>query len=490
MEYQINQTRQFYLVANEGSQPYTEVDSTNCYFAFVPITPGMSYDFTLTTADIRCRAATFAAEPTSAGAYGLRTVCPPQTNPSVGFSFYFTAAENENVLVIYGGVSGDGATGRGVFELEETSDPHAYNSVDAIIAAGTKHMTALIKGGSYDDNTYTINDPPAWLKYCGAGSSQITVSGNTWFGITTTGEQIKFNRRDTKMTDLYREDGTLYDYYHFCKLRWGGYSRYNQSGSSYRQEWEIIFVDNGSFMIYAAVIPTTYYDGTFEAAGMTYTKPTVETPYVSFYPLDEEYTEYEIRYEILDVPLPYSRKYLISDGDGKYYTVVTEDDVQRLEEIEVTELTPEVFEESGFDKKPTGTLLSTLANPSVLFWHDSDDEPPVLHINLTALPPVQTVITENVQMLDGTIVGIERVEIDADDAVLFAVSFDGGTTWKGYVNDEWVTLTEALSGVSKNALESVGADAWAEQCVNRTYMFRFILFENCCVNSIVIHYIN
>ena len=23
----------------------------------------------------------------------------------------------------------------------------------------------------------------------------------------------------------------------------------------------------------------------------------------------------------------------------------------------------------------------------------------------------------------------------------------------------------------------------AEQCVNRTYMFRFILFENCCVNS-------
>lgn len=368
-----------------------------------------------------------------------------------------------------------------------------YNTVEEIISAGTTNMTALITGGSYDDNTYTISNPPSWLKFNGALSTAVTASGNTWFGITTTGEQIKFNRRDTKMTDLYCETGTLYNYYNFYKLRWCGYSVWNQSGSSYRQIWEVIFFDTGNFMIHAVTIPTSNYDGTCEVIASqtySYTKPTTDAPYVTFYALDEECTTFEVSYEIIDIPLPYTRKYLLKDGSDRYFTVVTQEGIKLLQEITVTELTPEVFEESGFDEKPDGTLLMQLTSPTMFFWQDSDREPPAFTVTTTAIPPAQTVITGNVQMLDSTILGIESVEIDADDNTLFAVSFDGGTTWKGYVNDAWVTLDEPQSGVSRATLEAIGTDAWAEQCTDRQYLFRFVLFENGYVNSIVVHYIN
>ena len=75
----------------------------------------------------------------------------------------------------------------------------------------------------------------------------------------------------------------------------------------------------------------------------------------------------------------------------------------------MTELTPEVFEESGFAKKPQGSLLSSLTNPRC-YSYRLDDEPPVLHINLTALLSCRRY--HGKCMLDGTIVGIERVEID------------------------------------------------------------------------------
>jgi len=492
-DYTANQERSFYMTADLGSVPATCEESGTAYFAFAPLTAGAWYDFRVTAADIRCRVATFAAEPTGAGQNGIRTVCAPQVNPAVGFNFRFAAAEGENVLAVYGGVASDGAQGTLAFTLEEIQNPHDYNSVQDIVNAGTANMTALISGGSYDDNTYTISDPPAWLKFNGALSSAVTVSGNTWFGITTTGEQIKFNRRDTKMTDLYCETGTLYNHYNFYKLRWCGYSAWNQASDSYRQIWEIIFFDTGSFMLNAVTIPASCYDGTCEViASQTYgyTKPTAAAPYVSFYAQDEECATFEISYEIIDIPLPYTRKYLLKDGSDRYYTVVTEGSVRLLEEITVTELTPEVFEESGFDLKPDGSLLMQLTNPTMLFWQDSDNEPPTFTVTTAAVPPAQTVITANVQMLDSTILAIESVEIDADDATLFAVSFDGGTTWKGYVNDEWVVLTEPQSGVSKATLEAIGSDAWAEQCTDRQYRFRFVLFENGYVNSIVIHYIN
>ena len=165
------------------------------------------------------------------------------------------------------------------------------------IAAGTKHKTALMVGGSYDDNTYTINDPPAWLKYCGA----LVLADNGHvipFGITTTGEQIKFNRRDTKMTDLYREDGTLYN----LATTQAPLVRlfvHNQLGAATDRSGAC-FHGYRSFMIHAVIRQATTV---LEAAGMTYTKPTVETPYV-FSTLDEECTEYEIRYDARCAALP------------------------------------------------------------------------------------------------------------------------------------------------------------------------------------------
>ena len=50
-------------------------------------------------------------------------------------------------------------------------------------------------------------------------------------------------------------------------------------------------------------------------------------------------------------------------------------------------------------------------------------------------------------MTDASIIGIEKVTVDADDAALFAVSFDNGTTWWTYTDNTWSQLSEEKSGM-------------------------------------------
>ena len=182
-----------------------------------------------------------------------------------------------------------------------------------------------------------------------------------------------------------------------------------------------------------------------------------------------------------------------NDGHGVFGFVDEEgvfDAATHLVEVEVEELTAEVFHQKGFVDFPRDIIFGRLVNPMLLYWQDSDVELPVYKMNLVAVPPPQVVYSKNTEMIDSTILGIEKVTIEADDTTLFAFSFDSGETWKAYIENAWVNLSEETSGMNRETVEAIGTDAWNEACTNKQYMVRFTLIEGGYVNRVIVHYLN
>lgn len=182
-----------------------------------------------------------------------------------------------------------------------------------------------------------------------------------------------------------------------------------------------------------------------------------------------------------------------NDGYGTFGFVdegLLFDEATHLEIVEVEELTAEVFHAHGFTDFPRDVIYGRLVNPTLLYWQDSDTDLPVYKMSLSAIPPVQVVYSKNNEMIDSTILGLESVEIEADETTLFAFSFDGGETWKAYIDSAWVTLSEETSGMNKETVEAIGTDAWNEACTDKQYKIRFTLIEGGYVNRIIVHYLN
>ena len=166
------------------------------------------------------------------------------------------------------------------------------------------------------------------------------------------------------------------------------------------------------------------------------------------------------------------------------------DESSYLEEVSISRLSANSFREYGFEDFPRDVIFSKLIDPTLYYWQDSDSELPSISAKLKAVPPVQLVYSQNTEMNDSTILGIESVEIDADENTLFAFSFDGGSTWKAYTEGRWVVLSEETSGMNHESVKTIGTDAWNEAAVDRQYKIRFTLREGGYVNKITVHYLN
>lgn len=212
---------------------------------------------------------------------------------------------------------------------------------------------------------------------------------------------------------------------------------------------------------------------------------------ITFTHQNETGSGFTLTYETIIINAPFDRKYLITDKTNKIYTIEDMEEEKILVVIpNITALTAEVFLTYGVDGLPEAELLKSLTNPALLYWQDSENELPEYRFKLTALPFNQTIYTENISMTDATIVGIEKVAVDCDEATLFAVSFDEGATWYTYVNHIWSTLSESQSGMTAAALSEIGTDAWAEKAVTGHFMFRFVLTEASFVNRITTYFLN
>ena len=183
----------------------------------------------------------------------------------------------------------------------------------------------------------------------------------------------------------------------------------------------------------------------------------------------------------------YDRKYLVRSGSTLY--TITDGTLTALAE---TEITASLFQTYGVDEIPDGSLLVGLTDPEVLYWQDSTDELPNLTLTVKGTPPLPQMFTsEAMDLTHESIAGISHAAVDASEDVRFAISFDGGTTWKAFDGSAWFDTSDTVPGMLPSTMNAITAEQWAEVVVLESYMVRFWLPNvTAYVKSVVMHYIN
>lgn len=363
-----------------------------------------------------------------------------------------------------------------------------YFSIQEVLSS-TDNMTIIRNNSGNDDGTDTLTGA-SWFTYNSVAAENIYVNGNSWMGIGTNAEQVKVHRRDAKVWTIRREEGTIYGYHKFLRIRWEGYTNYGATSEDVHLIWDLLLLDTGDIILNFEVVPTnTSYFGEcvlVTGSGNISFTPAAGTT-ISFLHQDETGAAFTLSTELPVLLDPYNRRYLITDAGGNLYTV--EDN--SLLKLAETELTAEVFETYGVQDIPDGALLLTLTDPTILYWHDSENRFPPFSASYTGVPKPQTIYSENIDMSDASIIGIEKVTVDADDAALFAVSFDAGGTWWTHSGGTWAQLSEEQSGMTKAAIEAISTDTWSEKAITGQLMYRIVISgEDGFVKSITTDYLN
>lgn len=151
------------------------------------------------------------------------------------------------------------------------------------------------------------------------------------------------------------------------------------------------------------------------------------------------------------VPKPY--KYLVRNNDI-IYTVSD----GALTEITGT-LNAQLFQTYGVEEIPSGALLITLSNPEVLCWTDGLTVP-LLKATVQGVPQPQVIVSEEINLMDGSIKGIESVAIDCKGEPVFAISFDNKATWVKHNGTDWVNVADELTGMTKLEFEAITTEQW------------------------------
>ena len=178
-------------------------------------------------------------------------------------------------------------------------------------------------------------------------------------------------------------------------------------------------------------------------------------------------------------------KYLVRDGNTIY--TVTDG---ALVEVSGT-LNAELFQTSGVDAMPDGTLLMTLSNPEVLCWTDAETLP-TLTATVNGIPEPQTVMSKEIDLMHSSIKGINGVTVDCKGDVLFAVSFDKKATWMMHNGTEFVEVSDKLAGMTKTEFEAITAEQWKPKYEASSDMYiRCILFdETQSITAVNVDFIN
>ena len=191
--------------------------------------------------------------------------------------------------------------------------------------------------------------------------------------------------------------------------------------------------------------------------------------------------------DILKVEIDHDMKYLLRSNSTLY--TITDGTLTALTE---TEITASLFQTYGVDEIPDGALLVDLTDPELLFWQDSTDELPNLTLTFKGTPPLPQMFTsEPMDLTHESIAGISHAAVDASEDVRFAISFDGGTTWKAHDGSAWFDTSDTVPGMLPSTMNAITAEQWTEVVVLDNYMVRFWLPNvTAYVKSVVMHYIN
>ena len=183
------------------------------------------------------------------------------------------------------------------------------------------------------------------------------------------------------------------------------------------------------------------------------------------------------------VPKPY--KYLVRNNDTIY--TVSDGALTAVTGV----LNAQLFQNYGVEIMPDGTLLMTLSNPEVLCWKDSLIVP-TLTATVTAVPQPQVILSEQINLMDDSIKGIEGVAVDCKGEPVFAVSFDNKATWIMHNGTKWVSVTDELTGMTKEEFEAITTDQWQAQydTASGMYVRCTLLDETQSLTTVNIDFVN
>ena len=185
------------------------------------------------------------------------------------------------------------------------------------------------------------------------------------------------------------------------------------------------------------------------------------------------------------IEYPAIKKYLVRDNDT-IYTVIDGSLVEARGEINSN-----LFIDKGVGAIPDGTLLMTLSDPEVLCWTDAETLP-TLTATVKGIPQPQVIVSEEINLMDGSIKGIESVTIDCKGEPVFAVSFDKKATWIMHNGTDGVNVADELTGMTKAVFEAITTEQWQikYEASSNMYIRCTLLDETQSLTSITLNFIN
>lgn len=338
----------------------------------------------------------------------------------------------------------------------------------------TEGMTA-IRSSYNDDSTFTATGLDGF-KFNGVEASTLYISSNHWIGFGVNAEQLKVLRRDGCSTAIYRQLGEAGLELRFLKIRFEGYTVYNNRVDANRLIFELFLLSNNDMFLNVIQTPTSSNTGTSAlvcnntTTALALSDGSGGGTQACFRPQDADGRTWAVSYEPYAPDITESFAYLIRLG-GTFYTQVEE----RLQELPVTALSAAAFLEYGFTEQPSAKLLAGLESPHIYRWQTGDD-PVLIKAKLKAYPYPQ-VLSATADMSHVSILGIKLMTAEYSGDVGVSYSLDNGQSWSGEV-----PLGDWLNTDPEELWDSLGE--------GRLLQMRFILHDNAVLSRFKITYIN
>ena len=101
-------------------------------------------------------------------------------------------------------------------------------------------------------------------------------------------------------------------------------------------------------------------------------------------------------------------------------------------------------------------------------------------------------MSKEIDLMDGSIKGINGVTVDCKGDVLFAVSFDKKATWIMHNGTDWVNVADELTGMTKADFEAITTEQWQikYEASSNMYIRCTLLDETQSLTSITLNFIN
>lgn len=333
-----------------------------------------------------------------------------------------------------------------------------------------------INNGYNDDSTFETAGLDGFI-FNGAFATKLYVSSNHWIGFGTNSEQLRILRRDGCSTAIYRQVGETENGLSFLKIRFEGYTVYNNRIEDNRLIYELFLLSNNDMFLNVIQAPTNKSNLGYSeivcggvTTSLSLADGSGEGVQVSFYHQSTDGKAWNVKYAMYEEDDRFSYAYLIQEGDT-FYTV--ENDA--LRKVDVTSLTAAMFLKYGFEELPSADVLTPFVNPKFYLWKTGGDEE-LLKATLKAYPYPQT-LDAVADMSHISIIGIKLITAEYSGDVGVSISLDDGVTYsEETVLGDWLNIDVE--------------ELWNALPESRCVYFRFILHDNATLSRFKITYKN